>query len=286
MLGAIFGDIVGSIYEFKEIPKEKFLLLNPKAYFTDDTVLTIAVAEFLLTNENLTNENLIDKNLSDLLQRYGRRYKNCGFGANFRKWMMSSTPQPYNSWGNGSAMRVSPVGFFYSTEEEVIQVAEKTAKITHNHIEGIKGAQATALAIFLARNKRNSKEKILQYLEYRFNYDLHTPLQIEKNRSKIKSKQEKKVSTAKNFEVSCQKTVPLAIRAFLESRNFPDTIRKAISLGGDTDTIACIAGGIAESFYGIPKPIINYTKQKLPSEFIAVIDKFQQKIQIKNRKKN
>lgn len=161
MLGAIFGDIVGSIYEFKEIPKGKFLLLNPKAYFTDDTVLTIAIAEFLLTSENLSIENLSTENLTNILQRYGRKYRNCGFGANFRKWMMSSTPQPYNSWGNGSAMRVSPVGFFYSTEEEVLQVAEQTAKITHNHPEGIKGAQATALAVFLARNNKYSKKKFL-----------------------------------------------------------------------------------------------------------------------------
>ncbi|MCF2139181.1 MAG: ADP-ribosylglycohydrolase family protein [Candidatus Lokiarchaeota archaeon] len=284
MLGAIFGDIVGSIYEFKEIPKGKFLLLNPKAYFTDDTVLTIAIAEFLLTSENLSIENLSTENLTNILQRYGRKYRNCGFGANFRKWMMSSTPQPYNSWGNGSAMRVSPVGFFYSTEEEVLQVAEQTAKITHNHPEGIKGAQATALAVFLARNNKYSKKEILEYLEHRFKYDLHTSLQLQKNKPKINSKQEEKISLAKNFDVSCQKTVPLAIRAFFESQSFPDTIRKAVSIGGDTDTIACIAGAIAESFYGIPKPIINYTRNKLPLEFIAVIDKFQRKIQIKNRK--
>ena len=225
MLGAIAGDIIGSVYEGNNIKTKEFPLFSSGCRFTDDTVLTIAVADVLLNGGNYT----------EWFKDYCRRYPNAGYGMNFRNWALSSRTEPYNSWGNGSAMRVSPIGFVLKDLDSVLREAKRSAEVTHNHPEGIKGAQATVAAIFLARTERN-KKLIKSYIEATFGYNLNFSLdQIRPNYQ---------------FDVSCQGSVPQAIVAFLESTDFEDAIRNAISIGGDSDTIACIAGGIAHAFYG------------------------------------
>jgi len=225
MLGAIAGDIIGSIYEMRNIKTTRFPLFHPLCRFTDDTVLTVALADSLLH----------DTRFVGLLKVYYRVYPNAGYGGTFHQWAQSERLDPYNSWGNGSAMRVSPVGFAFDTLDDVLEQAKRSAEVTHDHPEGIKGAQAIASAIFLARTGSN-KDQIKSYVESTFDYHLDTPL------DEIRPRYE--------FQVSCQKSVPQAIRAFLESHDFEDAVRKAISIGGDSDTIACMAGGIAHAFYG------------------------------------
>ena len=231
MIGAIAGDIIGSVYEINNIKTKEFPLFSPDCRFTDDTVLTVAVADVLLNGGNYTQS----------FKNYCRRYPNAGYGANFGYWAMSERTEPYNSWGNGSAMRVSPIGFALNDLNSVLSEAKRSAEVTHNHPEGIKGAQATASAIFLARTKKD-KKLIKSYIETAFGYDLN--FSIEQIRQNYQ------------FNVSCQGSVPEAIVAFLESTDFEDAIRNAISIGGDSDTIACITGGIAQAFYGgVPKAI-------------------------------
>ena len=233
MIGAIAGDIIGSIYELNNIKTKEFPLFSPDCRFTDDTVLTIAVADVLLNGSSYTER----------FKDYCRRYPYAGYGTNFRNWALSNQTEPYNSWGNGSAMRVSPIGFALEDLNFVLAEAKRSAEVTHNHPEGIKGAQATAAAIFLARTEK-SKKHIKSYIENTFGYDLSFSLdQIRPNYQL-------------QFDVSCQGSVPQAIVAFLESTDFADAIRNAISIGGDSDTIACIAGGIAQAFYGgVPEEI-------------------------------
>ena len=238
MIGAIFGDIVGSLYEFANIKTTEFDLFNPLAFFTDDTILSVALAHSILHEIEYT----------DNCKKFVRYYPTASYGANFVRWANSTNREPYNSWGNGSAMRVSPVGFAYDSIEEVIKKAEESASITHNHPEGIKGAQATASAIFLARNGK-SKTQIRKFVESHFEYDLSRSLD--------------EIRPMYSFDESCQGTVPEAIIAFLESSNFLHAIRLAISLGGDSDTLACITGGIAHAFYGIPEEVIPYVFSKL-----------------------
>jgi ADP-ribosylglycohydrolase len=231
MLGAIAGDIIGSVHEWQPIKTTRFRLFHPASRFTDDTVLTVALADSLLH----------DKPYVDLLKRYYRAYPKAGYGGTFHRWAQSDSTEPYGSWGNGSAMRVSPVGFAFGTLDEVLEQAKRSAEVTHDHPEGIKGAQAVASAIFLARTG-NSKDAIRAYVETAFGYDLGTPLD--------------EIRPRYCFEVSCQHSVPQAIRAFLESDDFEDAVRLAISLGGDSDTLACMAGGIAQAFYGgVPEEI-------------------------------
>ncbi len=225
MIGSIAGDIIGSVYEFDRIKTKDFPLFHPQCSFTDDTVLTVAVADAILSGRSY---------LESILQ-IGRRYPGAGYGGLFGDWLHSDDPQPYNSWGNGSAMRVSPVGFAFDTETEALEESRKTAEISHNHPEGIKGAQATALAIFLAR-MRHDKEEIRMKISRRFGYDLHRTVDD--------------IRPTYSFNESCQGTVPEAIVSFLDSTSYEDAIRNAISLGGDSDTLACITGGIAEAFYG------------------------------------
>lgn len=225
MIGAIAGDIIGSVYEWRNIKTKEFPLFSPKCCFTDDSVLTIALADSILNHVPYSNK----------LKEYFSRYPRAGYGMHFSQWASSSQSQPYNSWGNGSAMRVSPIGFAYQDLETVLTKAKESAEVTHNHPEGIKGAQATAAAIFLARTGHN-KIALQEYLENHFHYDLQTSLE--------------EIRPTYQFDVSCQGSVPQAIRAFLESDSFEDAIRNAISLGGDSDTIACITGGIAQAFYG------------------------------------
>lgn len=217
MLGAIAGDIIGSVYEGRPIKSTEFPLFQRHSVFTDDTVLTVAVAHSILSGTDYTSP----------LKLYGRKYPGAGYGGSFYAWLFSTDRAPYDSWGNGSAMRVSPVGFAFDSVDDVLREAEQTAEITHNHPEEIKGAQATALAVFLARQGA-SKETIKREIGERFSYDLGRTLDG--------------IRPAYRFDTSCQGSVPESIIAFLESADFEDAVRKAISLGGDSDTMASIAG--------------------------------------------
>ena len=251
MLGAIIGDIVGSVYEWANIKTTDFPFFQPTCFFTDDSVLTVATAKALLTGMGYT----------EAYQDFARRYPGRGYGGNFQHWIYRDDPQPYNSWGNGSAMRVSPVGFAFDSIEEVLAEAKHSAEVTHNHPEGIKGAQATALAILLARQGVSQSEMRAE-IAGRFGYDLDRTLD--------------QIRPGYTFDVSCQGSVPEAIIAFLESTDYEDAIRKAIALGGDSDTIACITGGIAEAFYGgVPTVIAEQAYGYLPEEFIGIIEEFQ-----------
>ena len=250
MIGAIAGDIIGSVYERHPIKSTDFPLFQPGCRFTDDTVLTVAVAESILTGADLA-EKFIE---------YYRRYPHAGYGGTFRKWAQSKDHRPYSSWGNGSAMRVSPVGFAYNRLDEVLDRARDTAAITHNHDEGIKGAQATAAAVFLARTGKG-KSDIRDYVESRFGYDLSAPLA--------------EIRRSYTFDVSCQGSVPQSMVAFLESTDYETAVRNAISLGGDADTMACIAGAIAQAFYGgVPKPIRDEALARLDQHLRDVTSRF------------
>lgn len=250
MLGAIAGDIIGSVFERHNVKHTDFQLFNKGSRFTDDTVLTLAVAESIMEG----------KDYSQTLWEFGRRYPRAGYGGLFLQWLFSSDPRPYHSFGNGAAMRVSPVGFAFDALQRVLDEAERSAVVTHNHPEGVKGAQATAAAVFLAR-KGSSKEEIRSYVSGSFAYDLEQTLED--------------IRPYYSFDATCQGSVPQAIIAFLESSDYEDAVRKAISLGGDSDTIACITGGIAQAFYGqVPTYIVNKTKELLPPELLAVVERF------------
>ncbi len=250
MIGAIAGDIIGSVYEHYPIKSKAFPLFHSMCRFTDDTVLTIAIAKALLTG----------RPYMEAIRDLARRYPNAGYGASFFQWLYDPHPEPYNSWGNGAAMRVSPVGFACTTPEEVLREAKATAVITHNHPEGIKGAQATALAVFLARKGR-SKQEIKEEIEHAFGYDLSRRLDH--------------IRPGCRFDVSCQGTVPEAIIAFLESESWEDAIRNAISLGGDSDTLACITGGIAHAWYGpLPDGVCQKVQEILTEELWDIVDRF------------
>ena len=247
MLGAITGDIIGSIYEHNNIKTKKFDLFTDKNRFTDDTVMTFAVAEALMNGGG--NENFIR-----FMKRYGLLYPRAGYGGTFVRWLASDTTEPYNSWGNGSAMRVSSCGWIANLDipiEEGLKLTEdlakKSAEVTHNHPEGIKGAQATAVSIFFMRHGKSKnaikeyKDKLKDYIKDRFEYDLDFTIE--------------EIRPIYRFDVSCQGSVPPAIVSFLESENFEDAIRNAISIGGDSDTIGAITGSIAEAAYGVPEDI-------------------------------
>ncbi len=232
MLGAIAGDIIGSRFEHNPIKTTDFELFHPDCRFTDDSVLTLAVADYIFLGSDLI----------DTLKEYFHQYPDAGYGAGFLQWASSPSREPYNSFGNGSAMRVSPVGFAFDSLEAVLEKARTSAEVTHNHPEGIKGAQATAAAIFLSRTG-NSKKEIKSFIETQFQYNLSEPLDD--------------IRPQYTFDATCQGSVPQAIVAFLESESFEDAVRKAVSLGGDSDTQACIAGGIAHAFYGKLPDIIS-----------------------------
>ncbi|MGD1968658.1 MAG: ADP-ribosylglycohydrolase family protein [Desulfobacterales bacterium] len=250
MIGAIAGDIIGSVFEQHPIKSTTFPLFIQSSKFTDDTVLTIAIADAILHQ----------RDYATVLKTYGRMYPSAGYGMSFFSWMHSDDPKPYNSWGNGSAMRVSAVGFAFDSIREVLIEAKKTASVTHNHPEGIKGAQATALAIFLARQGAD-KSDIRHQLRDQFQYNLDRSLD--------------EIRPHYIFDVSCQGSVPESIIAFLESRDFEDAVRLAVSLGGDSDTMASIAGGIAQAYYRHISPeIIEQVCQRLPEALIGIIEKF------------
>lgn len=253
MIGSIAGDIIGSIYERKPHKSKEFPLFNPRCRFTDDTVLTVAVADAILSGRPYV----------ETLAEYGRRHPDAGYGGTFRQWLQTIDLKPYNSWGNGSAMRVSPVGFAFDPEEEVLREATRSAEVTHDHPEGIKGAQATALAVSMARTGR-TKEEIRAEITARFGYRLDTTVEA--------------IRPEYRFDVSCQGTVPAAVVAFLDSTSYEDAVRNAISLGGDADTLACIAGGMAEAFYGgVPAEIRTRALDTLPDDLREITIAFEQK---------
>ncbi|CAB5104366.1 Putative hydrolase [Olavius algarvensis associated proteobacterium Delta 3] len=253
MLGAIAGDIIGSVYEGRPIRTKDFPLFSEYSTFTDDTVLTVAVADAIL-NQREYGANI---------KSYGRRYPHAGYGGSFYRWLLTDESRPYDSWGNGSAMRVSPVGFAFESMEEVLREAEKSAAVTHNHPEGIRGAQAVALGVYLARTG-HSKEDIRGEITTRLEYDLNRTVEG--------------IRPGYRFDISCQGSVPESIIAFLDSVGVVDAIRNAISLGGDSDTMACIAGGIAEAFYGgVPEEMVAEVRRRLPKDLIQVVEAFQER---------
>jgi len=250
MLGAIAGDIIGSLYESGWMKSTDFPLFSPESTFTDDTVLTVAVADRILHG----------KDYAATLKEYGRRYPNAGYGGMFYQWLYKPGSAPYKSYGNGSAMRVSPVGFAFNTIEEVLTEAQRSAEVTHNHPEGIKGAQAIASAIFLARTGKEKKE-IAGYIEGQFGCNLRQTLD--------------EIRPSYHFDETCQGSVPQAIIAFLESTDYEDAVRKAVSLGGDSDTLACMAGGIAQAYYGrIADCIVREVRQILDEDLLTIVDEF------------
>ena len=260
MYGAILGDIIGSPFEFDRGDKTKdFKLFSRRSHFTDDSVMTLAVCEALLkVGQDATVKEIEDAVISSM-QSWGRRYPHAGYGGYFRRWLTACHPEPYNSFGNGSAMRVSAVGWLYDSLENTRTVAKATANVTHNHPEGIKGAEATASAIFMARNG-SSKEEIKKYIENEFHYDLNRTLD--------------EIRPSYHMDETCQKTVPEAIIAFLEAKDFEDAIRNAVSLGGDTDTLGAITGSIAEAYYGIPEWLMTECRKRINRDMRVVLDDF------------
>lgn len=253
MIGAIIGDVIGSRFEKNNVRSQDFELFTKDSKFTDDTVLTVAVADCILNG----------RDYAETVRRYGLDYPFAGYGGTFKKWMTGIIQEPYNSWGNGSAMRVSPVGFAYDTEDEILKEAKRSADITHNHEEGVKGAQAIAMSVFLARTGA-SKDEIRKYVEGKFGYDL--------------SRKISDIRKVYEFDVSCQGSVPESIIAFLESNDFEDAIRTAVSIGGDSDTIACMAGAVSQAYYrDIPEELLLKTRERLPEKFLDIIDQFERK---------
>lgn len=251
MIGAITGDVVGSVFEFNNHRSKEFPLFCDKSDFTDDSVLTFATAKVLLDGGDF----------AETYQRFARAYPLRGYGGRFSRWIKLDDPKPYNSFGNGSAMRVSPVGFAFMDPETTLAEEKRSAEVTHNHPEGIKGAQSVALAIWMAR-QGESKPSIRQAIEQKFGYDLSRDCDF--------------IRQVNRFDETCQGSVPEAITCFLESTGFEDCIRLAISIGGDSDTIACIAGGIAQAYYGdIPVWIVAETRTRLPLEFLDILDRFE-----------
>ena len=260
MYSAILGDIIGSPFEFDRGDKTKdFKLFSRRSHFTDDSVMTLAVCEALLkVGQDATVKEIEDTVISSM-QSWGRRYPHEGYGGYFRRWLTARHPEPYNSFGNGSAMRVSAAGWLYDSLEKTRVVAKATANVTHNHPEGIKGAEATASAIFMARNG-SSKEEIKKYIENEFHYDLNRTLD--------------EIRPSFHMDETCQKTVPEAIIAFLEARDFEDAIRNAVSLGGDTDTLGAITGSIAEAYFGISETLISECRNRINKDMRDVVDAF------------
>ena len=268
MYGAILGDIIGSPYEFDRGNKTKdFPLFSEDSEFTDDTVMTVAVAEAFLDMDFAEDDDVTRDRLVYYLRDWARKYPNAGYGLRFLSWLREGGLRPYGSFGNGSAMRVSPVAWLFDDLDMVQRMARLSAAVTHNHPEGIKGAEATASAIFLARTgstKAEIKAEIKAYIEENYGYDLsRTCDEIRPNYYHVES---------------CQETVPEAITAFLEGDSFVDVIRTAVSLGGDCDTLTAIAGSIAEGFYGVPEVLKAQCRRRLPGEMLEVLRRFEERI--------
>ncbi len=258
------GDMVGAPFEFDRGPKSKnFRMFSNGTHFTDDTVMTIAVAEALLAAGQDADEETVRQYLIGSMKSWGAAYPYAGYGSRFYQWLFTDMEEPYGSYGNGSAMRVSSAGWLYDSLDETRKFARLSAAVTHNHPEGIKGAEATAAVIYLARTG-HTKEGIRRYVETEFNYDL--------------SRTCDEIRPYYHHVESCQETVPEAITAFLEGQDFEDVIRTAVSLGGDCDTLTCIAGGMAEAFYGMPEEFVQKTRDRLSDEMLEVVDSFYRKI--------
>ena len=258
MIGAIIGDIVGSRFEFNNTDKTDFELFTPECSYTDDTICTIAVAEAILNGTSYKKSIL----------KWCRKYPDPkgAYGSSFESWIHQKNPKPYNSYGNGSAMRVSSVGWAFDSEKEVLEQAKQTAIISHNHPEGIKGAQCVADLIYALR-KRNIRKRVSDitlFVRSKFSYTIPS----------LKS-----LKSSNNFDCTCQGTVPQAIRCFMQAKDFEKTIRIAISVGGDSDTLGAIAGSIAESWFDIPEHIKLKALNYLPDEMIDVIDRFTEKFE-------
>ena len=260
MIGAILGDIVGSIYEFDNIKTKEFELFDKECFFTDDSVMTIAIAEALMQTEEINEENLEDfkENLITVMHEIGVKYPDCGYGGHFLVWILRNKREPYNSFGNGSAMRVSAVGWYARTLEEAELIARATAEVSHNHPEGIKGAVATAGAVFLARcgaTMDELRDYISKYYTIDFTIDEIRPIY--------------------DYDITCQGTVPQAMQVFFESTNFEDAIRNAISIGGDSHTLAAITGAVAEAYYGIPDDLKETTLSYLDERLLDITERFE-----------
>ena len=262
MIGAILGDIVGSIYEFDNIKTKDFELFDKECFFTDDSVMTIAIAEALMQYESIDENNIEEfrEKLIDVMHEIGIKYPDCGYGGHFLMWIMLNDRTPYNSYGNGSAMRVSSVGWYARTLEETEMIAKATAEVSHNHPEGIKGAVATAGAVFLARTGATMddiKKYISKYYIIDFTIDEIRPIY--------------------DYDITCQGTVPQAMQVFFESENFEDAIRNAISIGGDSDTLAAITGAVAEAYYGIPDDLKETALSYLDNRLLDITERFEEK---------
>ena len=262
MYGAILGDIIGSPYEFDQGYKTKdFPLFSRNSKFTDDSVMTLAVADAFLSLPPEASEVEIRRFLVRSMQTYGQAFPHAGYGGMFRRWLKAPNPQPYGSYGNGSAMRVSSAAWLFDDLQTVRHMARLSAEVTHNHPEGIKGAEATASAIYLARTG-STKAEIKSYIEANFHYDL--------------SRSCDEIRPTYRHVESCQETVPEAITAFLEGNSFEDVIRTAVSLGGDCDTLTAIAGSIAEGFYGVPEELKKQCRERLPEDLRKVLRRFEE----------
>lgn len=262
MYGAILGDIIGCPYEFDRGNKSKdYPLFSPNSAYTDDSVMTLAVADAFLSLSPEAADKDIRRRLIQSMQTYGRKYPYAGYGGMFRRWLKDSSPQPYGSYGNGSAMRVSSAGWLFDNLETVRHMARLSAEVTHNHPEGIKGAEANASAIYLARTG-STKAEIKTYIEANFHYDL--------------SRTCDEIRSTYHHVESCQETVPEAITAFLEGNSFENVIRTAVSLGGDCDTLTAIAGSIAEGFYGVPEELKQQCRERLPEDLRKVLQRFEE----------
>lgn len=257
MYGAVLGDIIGSPYEFDIGNKTKdFPLFSERSTFTDDTVMTLAVGWVFLDAQPNADIEWIRRRLISSMKQYGEKFPHAGYGGMFRHWLREKDPKPYGSFGNGSAMRVSGIAWLYNDLETVRSMARLSAEVSHNHPEGIKGAEATASAIYLARTG-STKAEIKAYIEENFEYDL--------------SRSCDEIRPGYYHKESCQETVPEAITAFLEGESFEDVIRTAVSLGGDCDTLTCIAGSIAEGFYGVPEELKQECRNRLPEPLLKVL---------------
>ena len=260
MIGAILGDIIGSRFEFDKGPWTKdFELFTQKSEWTDDTAMTVAVAEALMDAGVDADTAEIETACVKSMQKWGRKYPHAGYGGRFAGWLYEADPTPYNSWGNGSAMRVSAAGWLYDSIERTREVARATATVTHNHPEGIKGAECTAAVIFMGRNGA-TKEENRKYIDQEFGYDL--------------SKSVDEWRPLHEMHESCMDALPKALISFFEGQSFEDVVRNAVSLGGDTDTIAAIAGSMAEAFFGIPDEITESGLAYLPDEMQDVFSDF------------
>lgn len=260
MLGAILGDLVGSRFEFNNIKTKDFEFMTKESFLTDDSYMTLAIAEAILSVNG--DWSKLGKATVQSMQKIGRKHPNCGFGNNFHTWIFSDHPKPYHSYGNGAAMRVSPCGWIAKSEEEAIQLSKVVTEVSHDHPEGLKGAEAVTIAIFLAKNKATKKE-----IQERIEKDYY-PLDFTLD----------EIREDYSFNETCQETVPQAIMAFLESHSFEDTIRNAISIGGDSDTLAAIAGSIAEAYYPIPLELQEIPYLYLDEEVKEIYSRWDRKI--------